>query len=131
MRVRSAVRGVPAGGLSEVGLGRKGPQRREVLERSETERKQGERKEGEGADYWGRGVRGTTARGDAAWSGEGSTGPSGLSERGSGPLSGWRRRARFVGWSRPSGVSRPDRASRGVGPGWPGCCEGWAEVFLF
>ena len=24
-------------------------------------------------------------------------------------------------------MSRPDRASRGVGPGWPGCCEGWAE----
>ena len=76
MRVRSAVRGVLAGGLSEVGLGRKGPQCGEVLERSKTERKPGERKEGEGADYWGRGVRGTTARGDAAWSGEGSTGPS-------------------------------------------------------
>ena len=84
MRVRSAVRGIPAGGLSEVGLGRKGPQRGEVLEWSETERNQGERKEGEGADYWGRGVRGTTARGDAAWSGEGSTEPSGLSEQGVG-----------------------------------------------
>ena len=51
MRVRSAVRGIPAGGLSEVGLGRICPQRGEVLEQSETERKPGERKEGEGADY--------------------------------------------------------------------------------
>jgi len=99
MRGRSAVRGIPAGGLSTVGLGRKGPQRGEVLERSETEKKQGERKEGGGADYWGRGVRGTTARGDAAWSGEGRTGPSGLSERGSGPLSGWRRGLGRVLWA--------------------------------
>jgi len=102
------VRGIPAGGLSAVGLGRKGPQRGEVLERSKTERKPGERKEREGADYWGRGVRGTTARGDAAWSGEGSTGPSELSERGSGPLSGWRRRAAGKwaagrGWVGPRG----------------------------
>ena len=97
--------------------------------RSETERK-GERKEGEGADYWGRGVRGTTARGDAAWSGEGSTGPSGLSERGKGPLSGWRRRVRFGGLEQAErGVQASAswaEGGRGEGEGGVGRC--WVDL---